>query len=303
MSAELPDWLAPLERAARRVTAADLVRYVPQEPPPDGRASAVLILLGQGPGGPDVLVIQRSEQLRAHAGQPAFPGGAADPGDDGPADTALREATEEVGLDRAGVRVVALLPELYLPPTGFVVVPVLAWWHTPGPVGVVDTGEVARVERVPVAELVAPANRCLVRHPSGYVGPAFVVRGMTVWGFTAGLLDRVLEMAGWAVPWDREDVRELPRRTLELAARGLPAGYRLPDAALDGPDAALDGPDVGPDVGPAAGPDGGPDVGPAGGPDGGPDDDGPAAEDVVPPRPRAPGDPADGPGPPGTVLP
>jgi len=237
---DLPPWLAPLVGAARSATAADFVRQGPAGPSPGGRPSAVLILVGEGAAGPDVLLIERAEQLRAHAGQPAFPGGTADPGDRGPEDTALREAAEEVGLDPTGVRVVALLPELYLPPTGFVVTPVLGWWHTPAPVGVVDVAEVARVERVPVAELVDPANRCRVRHPSGYTGPAFTVRGMTVWGFTGGLLDRVLELAGWAAPWDTDDVRDLPQHTLDLAARGLPTGYRLPPP--DGAAGEHDGP-------------------------------------------------------------
>ena len=64
--------------------------------------------------------------------------------------------------------------------------------------------------RVPVADLVDPANRLQLRHASGYVGPAFEVGGMLVWGFTAGLLDRLLELAGWAVPWDTARVRDLP---------------------------------------------------------------------------------------------
>jgi 8-oxo-dGTP pyrophosphatase MutT (NUDIX family) len=232
---DLPGWLVPLVRAVGDTTAGDFVRYGPVTPPPGGRPSAVLILLGEGVDGPEVLLIERAEQLRAHAGQPAFPGGAADPGDRGPEDTALREAAEEVGLDPTGVRVVALLPELFLPPTGFVVTPVLGWWHTPAEVGVVDTDEVARVERVPVAELVDPANRCRVRHPSGYTGPAFVVRGMTVWGFTGGVLDRLLELAGWTLPWNPDDVRELPRRALDLAARGIQPGFRLGVPQHDGP--------------------------------------------------------------------
>jgi 8-oxo-dGTP pyrophosphatase MutT (NUDIX family) len=224
-----PGWLAPLVRAAEVGSASDFFRYGRAAPPPDARRSAVLILLGEGPDGPDVLLIERAEQLRSHAGQPAFPGGAADPGDRDAADTALREAAEEVGLDRAAVRVVGQLPELLLPPTGYAVTPVLGWWHTPGPVGVVDAAEVARVERVPVAELADPANRCRVRHPSGYTGPAFAVRGMLVWGFTGALLDRILELAGWAVPWDEADVRELPRRALDLATRGVRRG-RVPAA-------------------------------------------------------------------------
>lgn len=218
---DLPDWLRPLVDAVQPSRADDYLRSMP-EPPPGGRRSAVLILLGEGPAGPDVLLIQRAESLRQHAGQPAFPGGATDPGDDGPVGTALRESAEEVGLDPAGVRIVALLPELYLPPTGFLVTPVLGWWHTPAPVRVVDPGEVARVERVPVAELVDPAHRCLVRGPRGYAGPAFLVRGLTVWGFTAAVLDRVLELAGWARPWDTTDVRDLPAPAAALAVRGVP---------------------------------------------------------------------------------
>lgn len=239
---DVPAWLTPLVDAAGRVTADDLIRHS-QPPEADGRRSAVLILFGEGP---DVLLIERAEQLRQHAGQPAFPGGATDPGDDGPVDTALREAEEEVGLDRGGVRVLTTLPDLFLPPTGFVVTPVLAWWERPAPVGVVDTGEVARVERVPVAELVDPANRHLVRHPSGYTGPAFDVRGMVVWGFTGGLLDRVLEMGGWAVPWDTSRVRDLPRRAVELARRGVPPGWQPPEPD-DGPaaDDVLPGTDAG----------------------------------------------------------
>ncbi|CAA9286023.1 MAG: Uncharacterized Nudix hydrolase NudL, partial [uncultured Corynebacteriales bacterium] len=236
---ELPGWLRPLVAAVAPSRAADYLRSAPRPPVEGGRRSAVLILFGEGPAGPDVLLIQRAEQLRQHAGQPAFPGGAVDPGDDGVVGTALRESAEEVGLDAAGVRVVALLPELFLPPTGFLVTPVLGWWHTPAPVGVVDPGEVARVERVPVAELVDPANRCLVRGPSGYAGPAFAVRGMVVWGFTAAVLDRVLELAGWAVPWDDTDVRELPRHAAGPAVDGAPA-------------VPVPGPPAGADDGPAA---------------------------------------------------
>ena len=228
--AGVPDWLLPLVRAVEASSAEDYLRTGAPVPPPDGgRRSAVLILLGESRSGPDVLLIERAERLRKHAGQPAFPGGAADPGDAGPVETALRESAEEVGLDADGVRVVTLLPELYLPPTRFLITPVLAWWQRPAPVGVVDPGEVARVERVPVAELVDPANRCRVRGPSGHAGPAFTVRGMLVWGFTAAVLDRVLELAGWARPWDPDDVRELPRRARDLAVHGMPDGPAAED--------------------------------------------------------------------------
>jgi len=235
MSAEPPDWLRPLVEAAVRMRSADLGRWAVL-PAEGARSAAVLVLLADGPAGPDLLLIERAESLRNHAGQPAFPGGAADPADDGPAGTALREAAEEVGLDPAGVTVVAHLPELYLPPTGFAVTPVVAWWHTPSEVRAADPVEVARVERVPVAELADPANQFRVRHPSGMVGPAFGVRDMTVWGFTAGLIDWLLALGGWARPWNADDVRELPRRALELASRRLPPGWRAGDDRHEPPE-------------------------------------------------------------------
>jgi hypothetical protein len=114
------------------------------------------------------------------------------------------------------VRLVGELPAIYIPVSAFVVTPVLAWWQFPHQVRPVDRAEVARVELVPVAELVAPQNRFRVRHPSGWIGPGFAASGLFVWGFTAGLLDRMLEFGGWAQPWDEQVTRPLP--TLPPAA-------------------------------------------------------------------------------------
>ena len=58
--------------------------------------------------------------------------------------------------------------------------------------------------RVPISELVDPANRGRVRHPGGFVGPAFQVADLLVWGFTAGLVDILLILGGWSAPWDEE---------------------------------------------------------------------------------------------------
>jgi len=182
------------------------------------RRAAVLILFGEGPDGPDVLLIEKSVHLRRHAGQPAFPGGGADPGDDYPVGTALREAEEEAGVDPDGVRVLATLPELFLGPSDNLVVPVVGWWEDPAEVSIGDPLEVARVARVPLAELADPTNRFRVGHPSGYVGPAFGVADMVVWGFTAALLDAILEASGLARPWNRDDVRPLPAPGARAAA-------------------------------------------------------------------------------------
>ena len=79
-------------------------------------------------------------------------------------------------------------------------------------VRVVDPGEVARVERIPVADLVNPANRFMVKGPSGYVGPAFEVAGLFVWGFTAQLVSVLLDAADLTEPWDEGRRRRLPWR-------------------------------------------------------------------------------------------
>ena len=204
----LPEWLRPVADTARTVRPEQLSRFLPPEA--GGRESAVLVLFGEGPDGPDLLLIQRAATVSSHPGQPAFPGGAVDDTDADVVAAALREAEEETGLDPSGVHVFATLPALWLPPSGFVVTPVLGWWRAPSPIGVVDPGEVESVVRVPVTELLDPANRVSVSHPSGFVGPAFEVRGLLVWGFTAGLLSRLFALCGWERPWDASVLRPVP---------------------------------------------------------------------------------------------
>jgi hypothetical protein len=85
-----------------------------------------------------------------------------------------------------------------------------SWWRTPSAVRPVDIGEVAAVERIPVADLTDPTNRLMVRMPSGRASPAFRVGSLLIWGFTAALTARLLELAGWEQPWDASRVRELP---------------------------------------------------------------------------------------------
>ena len=219
----VPGWLRDLADAASKMEINPLA----QPPAHGGRASAVLVLFAAGPqaetrtaagpqaspqtapDNPDLLFIQRSADLRLHAGQPAFPGGAIDAADDGPVAAALREAAEEVGVDPDGVDVVGTLPELFIPRTGFRVVPVLAWWREPCAVAPVDAAEVAAVERVSVSELADPQTRVMVKGPGGFLWPAFQVKGMLIWGFTAVLVDRLLALAGWERPWDTARVIDL----------------------------------------------------------------------------------------------
>lgn len=205
----VPVWLRPLVEISGQVDSSTFTRF---SPPRNGqtRPAAVLILFGEGPSGPDVLLLRRADTLGSHAYQVAFPGGGAEPGDADIVATALREAEEETGVDPSGVLPVAVLPELFVPVSRFAVTPVLAHWQTPSPVHAVDPAETATVARVALSDLADPAHRFQVRRPgTGYKGPAFAVDGLFVWGFTAGLLSVLLSLGGWEREWDRDDVRDL----------------------------------------------------------------------------------------------
>lgn len=208
----LPEWLRPLAHAGRGIDSPRFLSPSMPEAPDDARPAAVLVLFGEGEAGPDLLLTERAHSMRSHAGQIAFPGGATDPEDDGPIGTALREAQEEVGLDPSCVDVFATLPRLWLPPNNFAVTPVLGWWGRPSTVHAVDPVEVATVFRSPVSELTDPANRFTVVHPSGWRGPGFTVHGgLTLWGFTAGIVARLFSAVGWERPWDRGRVVPYPQ--------------------------------------------------------------------------------------------
>ncbi|HVK22170.1 MAG TPA: CoA pyrophosphatase [Actinokineospora sp.] len=213
----LPSWLAPLVTATADLDPAMWRRF--SEPDENARDAAVLILLGDGEGGPDVLLQLRADGNDKHSGQVAFPGGKSEPYDDGPVGTALREAIEETGVDPAGVRPVALLPPLHIPVSGFHVTPVIAHWVNPSPVWAVDAAETQAVARVSIAHLADPANRFMVRHPSGFTGPAFAAPDMLVWGFTAGLMTLLIAAGGWERPWDPTDVRDLDTAWRALSTR------------------------------------------------------------------------------------
>lgn len=165
----------------------------------------------------DVLLTRRSNGMRNHAGQIAFPGGGVETSDLDRAATALREAHEETGLDPSGVDVLGKLPDAHIPVSNFMVTPVLGWWRLPSEVAA-DTQESVEVFRVPVAELVDPNARG-TSHMSyrgqTWQGPAFKLGpqfgGHVVWGFTAIMLATIFDGVGWSEPWDEARTFEVTR--------------------------------------------------------------------------------------------
>ncbi|KHK97575.1 NUDIX hydrolase [Microbacterium mangrovi] len=207
----------------RTVDAGIPWRFARLLPPPrQPREAAVLILFGAvagageatplGPDELDVVLQLRAATLGSHPGQVSFPGGGREPGDADAVATALREAVEETGLDPSGVEVLGSLAERTLPASDHVVTPVVGWWRVPSAVTAVDAAETAAVARVPLAQLLDPGNRftsVFRRGDRAFRGPAFDVHGTIVWGFTAMLLDDILESTGWARPWDRARERDI----------------------------------------------------------------------------------------------
>lgn len=166
--------------------------------------AAVLILFTGDPHARElpadaaVLVTHRHPNMRSHSGQMAFPGGRIDPGDAGPVDAALREATEETGLERGRVVPLAVLDAVTTGGSARRVRPVVAYAADPGPVHPASEEETDDVFFVPVADLTAPANRLSVRW-RGWTGPAFWAGDYLIWGFTGVLLAVLLELGGWAL--------------------------------------------------------------------------------------------------------
>lgn len=212
----LPEWLRPLRTGIAGIRAEDLTAYVPPADPPP-REGAVLVLFGEGPEGPDLLLTERAHTMRSQPGQVSFPGGSADEGETA-VEAALREAHEEVGVEPDGVDVFAVLPRLWIPPRNFAVAPVLGYWRHEAPVSVINALEVHAVFRVPVEHLLDPANRFWVQHPLGWKGPGWMIgpdRDVLLWGFTAGVINALFDYVGWTRPWDDSPVRGLPEHMIE----------------------------------------------------------------------------------------
>jgi 8-oxo-dGTP pyrophosphatase MutT (NUDIX family) len=165
---------------ARDVVLATVPRRTP---------AAVLIGIVDRPQEPAVLLTQRTDHLRDHAGQISFPGGRIEPGDATTAAAALREAEEEVGLDAARVEILGELAP-YDTVTGFRIHPVVGWITPPFELRL-DQYEVADAFEVPLHFVVDPLNHRRHSLRRGGLTRGYYVlpyQGRFIWGATAGIL-------------------------------------------------------------------------------------------------------------------
>jgi 8-oxo-dGTP pyrophosphatase MutT (NUDIX family) len=152
-------------------------------------AAAVLVPIVVRPSGLTVLLTQRTDHLRDHAGQVSFPGGRCEPDDVSPIATALRESDEEVGIAAAQVEVLGILPD-YFTGTGFRVTPVVGVVTPPLNLRL-DDFEVAEVFEAPLEFLLDAAN--FRQESLEYAGSqrtywAVPWQEYFIWGATAGML-------------------------------------------------------------------------------------------------------------------
>lgn len=164
--------------------------------PAELRAAAVLIAVTDRPE-PGVLLTHRPETMPAHPGQVAFPGGKLEAGEDAIA-AALREAQEELGIDRGLVRVIGTA-ESFATGSGFRLTPVLALVPPDLPI-VPDPREVASWFEAPLRFVLDQANH-IQRHGMfrGHERPYVEItwQGHRIWGITAGILNNLSHRLAW----------------------------------------------------------------------------------------------------------
>ena len=182
-----PEWQPEITDENRHVIAADIIAK--REAAGKVTKAAVLIPLVLKEEGLSVLLTQRTNHLRDHAGQISFPGGRMDPEDQSPSDTALRESQEEIGLDPKRVEIIGHMPQ-YLTVSGYSVTPVVGLVQAQAEY-VLDEFEVADVFEVPLSFLLDPANHQVRLWQSEQGGRRFYsmpYENRFIWGATAGML-------------------------------------------------------------------------------------------------------------------
>jgi len=182
--------LEPIEHAS-------MLRYTLGSHYPSARNASVLVGLFDQNNETHVAFIRRASTLRAHSGEIAFPGGAADVSDVSPIVTALREAQEEIGLDPSRVEVLGIMPPVFTVVSNFLITPVVAYLpEGPGKLQL-QMSEVAEIILLPLQGLADPAiyhTEQWMRDNVPHTVYFFDYASYRIWGATARMLNTLLEL-------------------------------------------------------------------------------------------------------------
>jgi len=159
--------------------------------------SSVLLLLFPFKGEAGLVLTLRKEYEGVHSGQISFPGGKFEEDDDSLIFTALREAQEEIGIDTIQVQVLGQLTALYIPPSNFLVTPVVGFVPFQ-PEFIAEPHEVAKIIEIRISDLLEEQKiqqkKIKLRTGLSLKVPCFVIDGNVIWGATAMILSEFKEM-------------------------------------------------------------------------------------------------------------
>lgn len=160
------------------------------------RLAGVLALFYPIDNTPHLVLMKRNTYPGVHSGQISLPGGQIEPHDANIVATALRETFEEIGVAKQHIEVVGQLTELYIPPSNYLVQPVIGFARS-RPDFVPDTKEVNRILEIPFGVFAMPENlKDTLVDARGITlrVPAFTVDGEIIWGATAMILSELLAL-------------------------------------------------------------------------------------------------------------
>jgi 8-oxo-dGTP pyrophosphatase MutT (NUDIX family) len=186
-----------LRQRLEPIEHAGMLRDTLERHYPSARNASVLVGLFEQNNETHVAFIRRASTLRAHSGEIAFPGGAADVRDVSPIVTALREAQEEIGLDPSRVEVLGIMPPVFTVVSNFLITPVVAYLpEGPGKLHL-QKSEVAEIILLPLRGLADPViyhTEQWMRDKVPYTVYFFDYGSYRIWGATARMLNMLLEL-------------------------------------------------------------------------------------------------------------
>jgi 8-oxo-dGTP pyrophosphatase MutT (NUDIX family) len=160
------------------------------------KPSSVLILLYPEKNDICTILIKRPDYEGVHSGQISFPGGKKEDNDLNLVETAVRESREEVGIDPASIEILGMLTELFIPPSNFIVQPVVAFTRSK-PRFTADPVEVDSILEIKLSEFLRPENqqdRTVQVRGWELEVPCWYIQGQVIWGATAMILSEFLQI-------------------------------------------------------------------------------------------------------------